>query len=256
MTTTQGDRQPPGASQGVQTTNPPAEEVLVGSDRPAAQAAVRTAEKARSGRQGPRWVKTVLRWLVTIVLIAIAAFAYVVWRIASTEALPEGFAKSNGRIEATEVDADAKLAGRIVDILVDEGDLVTAGQVVAHMDTETLQAELRESQAKLLQANSAVESARSTVAQCESEKAAVLSRVRQREAELDLANKNLARGQQLVDSGGMSKEDFDTRRASLFSPGGRRFGESGRGGVGCRHRHGQIVRRHCTSERRSCAGVD
>jgi len=217
MTTTQGDRQPPGASQGVQPSNPPAEEVLLGSGRPAARAAVRTAEKARSGRQGPRWVKTVLRWLVTIVLIAIAAFAYVVWRIASTEQLPEGFAKSNGRIEATEVDADTKLAGRIVDILVDEGDFVSAGQVVAHMDTETLQAELRESQAKLLQANSAVESARSTVAQRESEKAAALSRVRQREAEFDLANKNLARGQQLVDSGGMSKEDFDTRRASLYS---------------------------------------
>jgi len=111
------------------------------------------------------------------VLIAIAAFAYVVWRIASTEQLPEGFAKSNGRIEATEVDADTKLAGRIVDILVDEGDFVSAGQVVAHMDTETLQAELRQSQAKLLQANSAVESARSTVAQREAREIARLNRV-------------------------------------------------------------------------------
>jgi len=41
------------------------------------------------------------------------------------------------------------LAGRIKAILVDEGDLVTAGQVVAQMDTEVLQAQLRQAQAHL-----------------------------------------------------------------------------------------------------------
>src|SRR5271166_5311121 len=88
-TTTQGDQQLPGGNQVVQRSHPPAGEVLAGSDRPVAQAAGRTSEKARSGRHGPPWVKTVLRWLLTVVLIAIAALAYLVWRIASTEALPE-----------------------------------------------------------------------------------------------------------------------------------------------------------------------
>ena len=209
-TTTGVDQQPPRADQGVQRPNPPAGEVAAATGRPPEQAVVRTAEKSRSGPQRRGWARTIRRGLLGTALMVVAALAYLLWQSSLPEKLPDGFASSNGRIEATEVDVATKLPGRILDELVDEGNFVTAGQEVAHMDIATLQAELRESQAKLQQANSAVESARSTVVQRESEKAAAASRVRQREAELDLANKNLARGQQLVDSGGMSKEDFDT----------------------------------------------
>ena len=189
-TTTEGDQQPPRANQGVQRPNPPAGEVLVGTGRPPEQAAVRTAEKSRSGRQGRRWVRTVRRWLGHDCVDCVAALAYVVWRIASPEQLPDGFASSNGRIEATEIDVATKLAGRILDELVDEGDFVTAGQVVAHMDIESLQAQRREAvRPNFGMAKSAVETARSTLAQRESEKAAAQSVVAQREAELDLATR-------------------------------------------------------------------
>jgi len=147
----------------------------------------------------------------------ISGLAYLVWLSTQPEKLPPGFASSNGRIEATEVDVDTKLAGKIIDILVDEADFVSANQVVAHMDTANLEAQLREAQAKHREAKSGVESAKSTVAQRQSEKAASQSKVRQREAEYDLATKNLARGQELVTTGAMSKEDVDTRRSSLFS---------------------------------------
>ncbi len=46
-------------------------------------------------------------------------------------AMPDGIAKSNGRIEATQVDIAAKYAGRIAQVLVNEGDDVTAGEVLA-----------------------------------------------------------------------------------------------------------------------------
>ena len=46
--------------------------------------------------------------------------------------MPEGIVKTNGRIEATEVDVAAKYPGRLATVNVDEGDEVTAGQVVAH----------------------------------------------------------------------------------------------------------------------------
>ena len=39
--------------------------------------------------------------------------------------------KSNGRIEATQVDVAAKYPGRLATLTVNEGDEVTAGQVVA-----------------------------------------------------------------------------------------------------------------------------
>jgi len=55
------------------------------------------------------------------------------------------------------------------------------------------------------------------LAQRESEKEASQSVVVQRETEYELATKNLARAEELVKSGGMSKEDLDTRRAQLYS---------------------------------------
>ena len=45
--------------------------------------------------------------------------------------MPEGIVKSNGRLEATEVDVAAKYPGRLATVTVNEGDEVTAGQVVA-----------------------------------------------------------------------------------------------------------------------------
>src|SRR5262249_62409200 len=45
--------------------------------------------------------------------------------------MPQGIVKSNGRIEATQVDVSAKYPGRLATLTVDEGDEVTAGQRVA-----------------------------------------------------------------------------------------------------------------------------
>ena len=50
-------------------------------------------------------------------------------------------ARANGRIETAEIDMAAKSPGRIKAIFVDAGDFVTAGQVVAQMDTDVLQAQ-------------------------------------------------------------------------------------------------------------------
>ena len=57
--------------------------------------------------------------------------------------LPPGIAYGNGRLEADALDVDTKFAGRIAKLFVDEGDIVTAGQVVAMMDTRDLEASLK-----------------------------------------------------------------------------------------------------------------
>jgi HlyD family secretion protein len=163
------------------------------------------------------WTKSSRKGLLLAALLVMGVAAYFGWQFFQPQKLPPGFTQSNGRIEATEVDIATKLAERIKDELVDEGDFVTAGQVVAHMSTDVLDAQLNEAEAKLREANSAVVTANKTVAQRKSEKEAALAVVRQRETELDLARKNLARAEALIDSGGMSKEDADTRRASVAS---------------------------------------
>ncbi len=60
-----------------------------------------------------------------------AALGWYGWTRLNDGAPPEGFAVGNGRIEATEIDIATKLLGRISDVLVREGDLVTPGQVLA-----------------------------------------------------------------------------------------------------------------------------
>jgi HlyD family secretion protein len=104
-----------------------------------------------------------------------------------------------------------------VDLLVNEGDFVTAGQALARMDTDVLEAQRREAQAELRRAQTAVETARHLVAARESEKDAADSVVKQREAELDLASKRLARVESLVRTNAITPEDFDTAKANHFS---------------------------------------
>jgi HlyD family secretion protein len=130
----------------------------------------------------------------------------------------------NGRIEATEIDIATKTAGRIKDILINDGDIVEAGQIVARMDTQTLEAELRQAQAQVRQAQQAKatataivaqrESAKSTaaavVAQRESAKVTAAAVVTQRESELALAEKELTRSQQLAFKGAGSQQQLDT----------------------------------------------
>ena len=181
------------------------------------------AGKAKDGTIAKlkKWLGTSTKqqkWLVAAVVVLVGAgVGYVAWLKFRPPAVPEGFARSNGRIEATEVDIATKLAGRVLDELVDEGDLVTAGQVVAHMNIDVLTAQLNEAKAQRDMAKSNADAARSTLAQRESEKAAAESRLAQREADLKLAASKFARRQALVKKGGASQEDLETEESSFHS---------------------------------------
>ncbi len=176
------------------------------------------ASTPRGSGTGPQRTKKLKKWLIAaaVVLLGGSAGFFAWWKLTRTD-LPEGFARSNGRIEATEVDVATKLAGRVLDELVDEGDLVTARQVVAHMDIDVLQAQLREAKARLGMANSAVDAARSTLAQRQCEKAAAESVVAQREADVNLATSEFSRAQQLLPKHAVSQSDFDTEQSKFYS---------------------------------------
>jgi HlyD family secretion protein len=179
-------------------------------------AAPSPASTPRGGGTSPQRTKKLKKWLIAaaVVLLGASAGFFAWWKLTRTD-LPEGFARSNGRIEATEIDVATKVAGRIIDELVDEGDFVTAGQVVAHMDIAVLKAQLREAVAKLGMAKSDVDTARSTLAQRESEKAAAQAVVAQRQADLDLATSNYNRAQRLIKTHTISQEQFDTEQSAL-----------------------------------------
>src|SRR5918996_2104465 len=153
-------------------------------------------------------------WVLRIAIVAVvAAAAFVAWQYLRPQGLPDGFASSNGRIEATQIDIAARIAGRVREILADEGDFVTAGQVLARMDTNVLEAQRREAEAQLARAKIAVETAKSLVTQRESERAAAEAVVAQREAEQDAAQRRLARTAQLAERGTAPIQQLDDDRA-------------------------------------------
>lgn len=159
--------------------------------------------------------RTRLLRLAIIVVAAGAAFA--AWQYLQPKGLPEGLASGNGRIEAVEIDVAAKIAGRVTEILADEGDFVRAGQILAKMDTAVLEAQRREAEAQLQRAIIGIETAGSQVAQREAERAAALAVVAQREAEREAAGRRLARTEELAKRGTAPFQTLDDDRASFAS---------------------------------------
>jgi HlyD family secretion protein len=157
-------------------------------------------------------------WLPRIFIITIVgAAAFAGWQTLQLEGLPEGFASGNGRIEAVEVDIATRTPGRIKEILVNEGDFVRAGDILARMDTAVLKAQLREAKAQLQQARIGIETAQSQVTQREAEKAAAQAVVAQRDAERDAAKRRLARTVDLVPQRAVSPQTLDDDRAQFQS---------------------------------------
>ncbi|MBN9471378.1 MAG: efflux RND transporter periplasmic adaptor subunit [Bosea sp.] len=113
--------------------------------------------------------------------------------------LPAGIAKSNGRIEATQIDVAAKYAGRLSQVLVNEGDDVTAGQVIAKISSPEYEAQLRGAQSQVLKAKQGLAEANALIVQ--------------RKSEITLTQAELERGQQLVDKGYLTRQTFDQRVA-------------------------------------------
>jgi len=153
-------------------------------------------------------------WLVGLLVVVLAAGGYYAWQKLGTDNLPAGIATGNGRIEAVEINIATKTPGRVQEILVNEGDFVTAGQVLARMDTTQLHAQLRQAEAQLRRAIIGVDTAKSLVAQREAEKKSAAAVIAQRNAEFDTANRKLQRSEQLIKTNAVPQQVLDDDRAA------------------------------------------
>jgi HlyD family secretion protein len=161
-----------------------------------------------------QWKKWLLRAAAALAIIALAVVA---WQRYGSDEREDGLTGSNGRIEAVEIDVATRIAGRLKEIRVNEGEFVTAGQVVALMDTDVLEAQRRQAEAQLQQAQSAVATARSQLAQRESDKVAAQAVVVEREAELKAARSQLTRSIKLAGDGYISQQVVDDNQARVDS---------------------------------------
>jgi HlyD family secretion protein len=112
--------------------------------------------------------------------------------------LPAGIVQASGRIEVERVDIATKIAGRVAEIRVREGDYVEKGAVIVRMDTAELLAQLAFARATVRRAEQAIGKARAELGS--------------REAELNLHEVVLRRALQLS-RGVLSQADIDKRTA-------------------------------------------
>jgi HlyD family secretion protein len=109
------------------------------------------------------------KWIFIGAAVLIVAFFGFRWWNNRKNALPDGIASGNGRVESKEVDVASKLPLKVKEVLVQEGDLVKPGQVLVKMDTTTLEAELLESQNKLAAAKEQLAVAKAAITKTKSQ---------------------------------------------------------------------------------------
>lgn len=153
--------------------------------------------------------------LLAVVVILIGLVWWGAWTLTRPTGPGEGFISGNGRIEATEIDIATKYPGRVVDIFAREGDFVKAGQVLAQMQIDVLNAQRDEARAQQQQAINAVASAEAMVKVRDSDLAAAKAVVVQRETELDNAKRRLARSKTLSREGAASIQQLDDDQAAV-----------------------------------------
>lgn len=154
-----------------------------------------------------------LLWPIAAVLV-LTLLGYYLWQ-RFQQPDTQGLISGNGRIEATEIDIASKLPGQLEQVLVKEGEFVEAGQILAKIKVSSLEAQLNEAQAQQQQAENAVLTAQAQVAMRQSDKAAMLAMVSQRETELNAAQRRLKRTEILAKEGASSLQQLDDDRSNV-----------------------------------------
>jgi HlyD family secretion protein len=137
-----------------------------------------------------------------VLLLAVGAF--LIWRFFfARPQIPDSIVTLSGRIEGDDSAVASKTTGRILEILVREGDTVKAGDTIARLDDEQVRAREEQARAGLAAADARTASARAQISileeqlrqsQLEADQSKMDSegRVRQAQADLGAAEADLA----------------------------------------------------------------
>lgn len=131
--------------------------------------------------------------------------------------------KASGEVEAFQtVNLSPKNSGIVSELLVEQGDLVKQGQVVARMDIDDLNAQLRQNQANLTEAEAQLKdliqgTGLPQLAQAEANLEAVRAQMVDAEARLGLVEGDLERDRDLYNQGAISERELDNSQNAVDS---------------------------------------
>lgn len=118
-----------------------------------------------------------------------------------------------GRADAKEIDVNSKVAGRVVELLVKEGDTVEAGQVIARIDKRSLEAQKTELEASIEAVRAQQSQAAVTTNMQQGATQSALSQAQsaadRARADLALAKADHDRYANLLAQGAVSQQTFD-----------------------------------------------
>ncbi|HEY9889389.1 MAG TPA: efflux RND transporter periplasmic adaptor subunit, partial [Candidatus Obscuribacterales bacterium] len=123
---------------------------------------------------------------------------------------------ASGTVEPVQtVNLSPKTAGILEQLLVEQGDRVTAGQLIAQMESNDVQAQVRLRQAAVAEAAAQLAEVQrgsdtEAIAQAEARVEAAEAQVRDAAARLDLAQAQLERNRQLAAQGAISANELDS----------------------------------------------
>ena len=126
------------------------------------------------------------------------------------------FIEATGSLAADEqTDVAPTVGGRVVSVGVDLGSFVRRGQVIAQLDAGDARLRLEQARAALAQANAAVAQAEARIGLRSGERfdPTRVAEVGAARAAYDLAERNLRRYEQLLESGDVSRSSYDQQRA-------------------------------------------
>ncbi|HET6421659.1 MAG TPA: efflux RND transporter periplasmic adaptor subunit [Geobacteraceae bacterium] len=150
--------------------------------------------------------------VLAIAVLVAAAAAAAIYYGARNAGRKSGIIRVSGNIEVTTVELSFKIPGRVAARLVDEGETVKAGQLVAKLDDQDLVQEVAGKEAE-------VQAARAALAELETgyrkediaQAAAALQRVK---ADADRLKADFVRQQALFKKEVISRRDFDAAKAA------------------------------------------
>ncbi|RJO63773.1 MAG: HlyD family efflux transporter periplasmic adaptor subunit [Myxococcales bacterium] len=145
--------------------------------------------------------------IVLIVLLA-ALSVYVYFTNIVPARAYDPTVRGSGTIEATDVVIAPKLAARIREIKVDEGDVVTAGQTLAVLDCAEIEARRAQAEAQVAQARAAQAQAQAALKQARAQKEPLI-------AQRDQARRDFERAKRLFDSASLPQNQYEKAEAVL-----------------------------------------